>query len=138
MTALFLYDDARARRFEPFALTRPVSELRAGALLLRERWERVLGAKAAGFLAAPHLSDFDEPGAPAAATSVPAGAIVANARFAPMLDDPSASTRDVSAWRSDGRIVAVRLARAVDVGQFRDGSLALETLAGDGDVAEVG
>lgn len=138
MTALFLYDDARARRFEPFALTRPVSELRAGALLLRERWERALGAQAAGFLAAPHLTDFDEPGAPAAATSVPAGAIVANARFAPMLDAPSAAGRDVSAWRADARIVAVRVAHAVDADAFRDGSFALETLAGDGGIAEIG
>ena len=40
-----LYDDAVARRFEPFATSRPLSEMRAGALLIRERWETVLGVK---------------------------------------------------------------------------------------------
>jgi len=35
MSAVFLYDDARARQFEPFALTRPIGETRAGALLVR-------------------------------------------------------------------------------------------------------
>ena len=29
MSAVYLYDDARARSFEPFALTRPAGELRA-------------------------------------------------------------------------------------------------------------
>ena len=43
MTELFLYDDARARSFEPFALTRPASELRVGAELVRRRWEMALG-----------------------------------------------------------------------------------------------
>ena len=47
MTRLYLYDDAAARAFEPFALTRPVGELRAGAALLRRRWEAALGAPAA-------------------------------------------------------------------------------------------
>lgn len=138
MTALFLYDDARARRFEPFALTRPVSALRAGALLLRERWERALGARAAAFIGAAHLVDFEEPGAPEAATSIPAGAIVANARFAPMLDAPSDATRDASTWRGDGHVVAVRLAHAMDVDRFHDGTIALESLAGDDDAAEIG
>ena len=34
MTTLFLYDDARARSFEPFASSRPISEMLAGAALL--------------------------------------------------------------------------------------------------------
>ncbi len=59
MTDLFLYDDATARTFEPFSLTRPTSELRAGALLLRERWERTLKMKAAGMISSAHLEDFD-------------------------------------------------------------------------------
>ncbi|MBL8982149.1 MAG: hypothetical protein JNL26_08190, partial [Gemmatimonadetes bacterium] len=48
----YLYDDARARRAEPFALTRPFSELRAGGLLVRERWARVLGLEPGGRLGA--------------------------------------------------------------------------------------
>ena len=40
MNGIFLYDDAQARTFEPFALTRPLSELMAAlrdALAARER-----------------------------------------------------------------------------------------------------
>jgi len=60
MTAIVLYDDDRARKFEPFALTRPAGELRAGALLVRERWTRALGLTTAGFVGAPHLASFEE------------------------------------------------------------------------------
>jgi UDP-N-acetylglucosamine diphosphorylase / glucose-1-phosphate thymidylyltransferase / UDP-N-acetylgalactosamine diphosphorylase / glucosamine-1-phosphate N-acetyltransferase / galactosamine-1-phosphate N-acetyltransferase len=56
--AIYFYDDARARTFEPFALTRPVCELRAGAVLLRHRWESALGERGAGLLVAPHLEYF--------------------------------------------------------------------------------
>ena len=44
MSGIVLYDDARARDFEPFALTRPGGELRAGIALVRHRWERALSA----------------------------------------------------------------------------------------------
>ena len=67
MSPFVLYDDARARTFEPFALTRPVGELRAGAELLRRRWEQALDTPCAAFIGAPHLDDFDEPWAPGAA-----------------------------------------------------------------------
>ncbi len=65
MTALYLYDDAHARGFEPFALTRPASELRAGAELIRRRWEMALAseaARASGAIVAAHLADFSESG----------------------------------------------------------------------------
>ena len=62
----YLYDDARARQFEPFALTRPVSELCAGALITRHRWVRVCGEPAAGMIVADHLRDFVEFDAPPA------------------------------------------------------------------------
>ena len=58
MSGVVLYDDARARRFEPFALTRPVAELRAGALLVRERWTRALGCESLGFVGASPLAEF--------------------------------------------------------------------------------
>src|SRR5262249_44359681 len=88
MSAIYLYDDARARQFEPFALTRPLSELMAGAALQRERWQTVLQLPVAGFLAASHLEDFDELSAPPAARDViPAGSIIANSRFVPKLSD---------------------------------------------------
>ena len=93
MTArLYLYDDTRARTFEPFTATRPASELRAGALLVRERWEYAAGMKATGFVSAPHLADFEEAeaGAPPFVTDetvLPEGSLVVNARCAIALDE---------------------------------------------------
>lgn len=62
--ALVPFDDVAARGWEPFALTRPCGELRFGAATLRERAEHAFGLAAAGTLAADHLRDFEEPGAP--------------------------------------------------------------------------
>lgn len=61
--ALVLFDDDVARDFRPFTLTRPAGELLFGALLQRERAERVFALGCIGHLSAPHLSEFDEPGA---------------------------------------------------------------------------
>lgn len=125
---LYLYDDERARAFEPFALTRPASELRVGAELVRRRWERALGARAAGFLGASHLDGFAELDAPPfAGGTLPAGAIVANSRFAPRLVGAKA---DATVWRSEGRVAAVRLGSALDAATFHDGTLSLDDLAG--------
>ncbi len=61
---LYLFDDARARAWAPFTLTRPVGELRFGCLTQRERAERVLSAcAAAGHLSLGALIGFDEPDA---------------------------------------------------------------------------
>ena len=49
MYTLAFYDDAKARTFEPFALSRPLCEMRVGALLMRERWEVALGQQSVGF-----------------------------------------------------------------------------------------
>jgi UDP-N-acetylglucosamine diphosphorylase/glucosamine-1-phosphate N-acetyltransferase len=126
MTDLFLYDDTVARSFEPFALTRPTCELRAGALLLRERWERVVGMKAAGVITSRHLAEFDEPwGTSVVGGTIPAGSLLANSRcavaFAP------APTADV--WRCEGRVAAVLLTRAVDVEELASGGTDLEHFA---------
>ncbi len=61
--ALVLFDDAVTRDFLPFTLTRPAGELLVGACLQRRRLEAVTGARCIGHLAAPHLLEFDEPGA---------------------------------------------------------------------------
>jgi UDP-N-acetylglucosamine diphosphorylase / glucose-1-phosphate thymidylyltransferase / UDP-N-acetylgalactosamine diphosphorylase / glucosamine-1-phosphate N-acetyltransferase / galactosamine-1-phosphate N-acetyltransferase len=60
---LYLFDDARARQWQPFALTRPVGELMLGAHTFRARAERVLGTPCRGHITAGHLQGFDEPGA---------------------------------------------------------------------------
>ena len=131
---LVLYDDARARAFEPFALTRPGGELRAGAELVRQRWVRAAGERASGFVGAPHLSAFEEFDAPPSITGViPAGSILANTRFAPALD---ARLGAVRVWRSHGHVAAVRLAVELDVAQLADGTRDLESLA-SGDSAEL-
>ncbi len=133
--SLYLYDDARARAFEPFALTRPAGELRAGALLTRERWQIVVSEAAAGHIVAPHLEAYEEPGAPpAAAGELPAGAIVANSRCIPSL---GAIDRGATVWRCAGRVAAVRLGHGVTLESFADGSLPLEKVAADGQVAEI-
>jgi UDP-N-acetylglucosamine diphosphorylase/glucosamine-1-phosphate N-acetyltransferase len=108
---LFVADDAVARGFEPFALTRPASELRAGAELIRRRWELSLGETAAGLVAADHLADFEEPGAPPVRQGeLPAGSVVASSRFAPSLA-PAVSGAEV--WRCEGRVAAIRLGRSI-------------------------
>ena len=126
MSDLFFYDDAVARTFAPFALTRPACELRAGALLLRERWERALGMRAAGFVSSPHLEDFDEPwgGTAAARGTIPAGSILVNSRCAVAL----ASAKSAGVWRCGDRVAAVRLERKLDVEELASGKPTLEKL----------
>jgi UDP-N-acetylglucosamine diphosphorylase/glucosamine-1-phosphate N-acetyltransferase len=127
MAALVLYDDARAREFEPFALTRPVAEMRAGAALIRERWALALGLGVQGFVGAPHLAEFEEADAPGAVTeALPAGTVLANARCVVALRQASA---DADVWTCGGRVAAVRLARAVDPSAFADGRLPLDDFA---------
>ncbi|MBV9879121.1 MAG: hypothetical protein JO180_01440 [Gemmatirosa sp.] len=127
MPPLFLYDDAAARAFEPFALTRPTGELRAGAELLRRRWERALGIQATGFVSAPHLDAFEELDAPSAATTtLPAGAIVANARAVVSLAERAP---DAATWTLGGRVAAVRLESDLALDELRDGRLDLASLA---------
>lgn len=61
---LILFDDEVARRWEPFALTRPAGELLFGTMTLRARVERAYAASCAGYLTADHLFGFEETGAP--------------------------------------------------------------------------
>lgn len=125
MTELYLYDDAVARGFEPFALTRPFGEMRAGIALSRVRWERALDAQAAGFIGAPHLVDFDEAGAPPAAGDMRAGAIIANSRCIVPL---GWSVYDADVWTCDGAVAAVRLAGALGVAELAGGVRTLESM----------
>jgi UDP-N-acetylglucosamine diphosphorylase / glucose-1-phosphate thymidylyltransferase / UDP-N-acetylgalactosamine diphosphorylase / glucosamine-1-phosphate N-acetyltransferase / galactosamine-1-phosphate N-acetyltransferase len=126
MSELFLYDDAVARGFEPFALTRPTCELRAGALLLRERWERSLGMRASAFVSSAHLASFDEPGGVHAAKgSLPANSILVNSRCAVALTPIDAA----DLWTCDGHVAAVKLARPLDVEELSNGKATLENVA---------
>jgi UDP-N-acetylglucosamine diphosphorylase / glucose-1-phosphate thymidylyltransferase / UDP-N-acetylgalactosamine diphosphorylase / glucosamine-1-phosphate N-acetyltransferase / galactosamine-1-phosphate N-acetyltransferase len=139
--SLVLYDDHVARRFEPFALTRPIASLLAGTAEGWTRWQTALQMPAAGVIAAPHLAEFDE--APGCVSGVlPRGTVVANSRFAPAYEvlrwrgapmDATGTERSESAdaadsWWAGGRIAAVRLDRDVPVAELEDGSLVLEAL----------
>lgn len=132
MTDLYLYDDAIARAFEPYATTRPVSELRAGTSVISQRWAAAADVRATAFASSAHLVDFDEADAPhalAANATIPAGAIVANSRFVVALDEELRASD--SAWKADGRVCAVRLAQPLPASSLTDGSLSLDSLASE-------
>jgi UDP-N-acetylglucosamine diphosphorylase/glucosamine-1-phosphate N-acetyltransferase len=129
MADLVLLDDGIAREFSPFSLTRPVSELRAGALLQRERWERASGARAIGFIGAPHLKDFDEPGATQSASgTIKKGTIVANSRCVVALPKKALPAADV--WRCASQVAAVKLQSDVSVSDL--GASSLDSFAKSG------
>lgn len=131
MSDLFLYDDAAARAFEPFALTRPVGELRAGAEIIRKRWERAFLMRASGFIGAPHLAAFAEAGGPGAVCSdadVVPGTIVANSRFVPSLQAAKIDAK-TKVWKNAGKVAAVRINSSHHVSRFGEGQLSLEELA---------
>lgn len=143
MTGFVLYDDATARDFAPFALTRPAGELRAGAALTRERWEKLLGVDATGFVGAPHLRQFTEFDAPPAMEGhMAAGTWLVNARCAPRLDAPAIAA-GVTVIRCGDRVAALRLTRELPVQDLADGTLTLDALAdansgsATGSVAEI-
>ena len=126
MNGLVLYDDAIAREFEPFALTRPVSELRAGIELIRRRWETALDATARGFVGASHLDSFDELDAPAAVNGeISSGTIVAHSRCAVQLARVDGRG---PVWTCQGRVAAVRLDRPVSISELRSGAIPLDSL----------
>jgi len=123
MSALYFYDDVRARQFEPFALTRPACELRAGTSLIRRRWERATSLDSAGFISSPHLAHFEEGNAPPAVPAkaeIPAGSVIVNSRcvipFGLELDR-------FDLLMCEGAACAVRLARSIPLSQFADGSV---------------
>lgn len=90
---LYVFDDATADGWAPFALSRPIGELRFGAWLLRERLEATLGLEAAGHLTRPWLDAFEEPDAPPAVdpARLPGGEarLLMSSRFVP---EPSAAS----------------------------------------------
>jgi len=142
MTTLYLYDDERARAFEPFATTRPVSEMVAGVLTIRERWRLVAPLNESRFLAGSRHDLFDEPGAHPAGGVIPAGSIVALARCVPAIPrDREAAARRLAAcsmWRCRDRLAAIRIKDALDASAFDDGLLTLEDLhAGTGAVGTI-
>ena len=83
--ALYLLDPDDGPAWAPFAGIRPLSELRAGAHLVRERWETFVGAEATAIFALPHLAGFPEPGVPLVEPrrAVAGPAVIGSSTFAP-------------------------------------------------------
>lgn len=83
--ALYLLDPEPAPAWAPFAGARPLCELRAGAHLIRERWETFIGVETAGIFALPHLAGFVEAGVPPVSGRHPVAgpAIIGSSTFAP-------------------------------------------------------
>ena len=83
--ALYLLDPDPSAAWAPFAGVRPLCELRAGAHLVRERWEMFVGTEATAIFALPHLAGFPEAGVPAveARRAVQGPAVIGSSTFAP-------------------------------------------------------
>ncbi|MDH4045905.1 MAG: putative sugar nucleotidyl transferase [Gemmatimonadota bacterium] len=85
MPELYLLDPSPAPVWAPFQFSRPVAECRAGAWLIRERWEAIADASATAVFAAPHLHAFVEDGAPPVRAQEPVHgpALIGRSDFAP-------------------------------------------------------
>lgn len=124
---IVLYDDAKARSFEPFALTRPIATLSSGICPIAGRW-MLNHADVRGFVAADHLRDFDE-AANAPLDVIEAGTYVVNSRFAPALGRSNVIPAGADVLVSGNRVVGVQLTKPMKLADFNDGALTLETLA---------
>ena len=117
---LLLYDDATADGWRPFALTRPIGEVRFGAMTLRARIERWTGLRAEAALTRRWLGDFGEAGAPPARSrdETPDGdLLLVSSRFVP--DDGPLPAEILDARRpialvSRGAVVGCRLPAGAD------------------------
>lgn len=84
-TALYLLDPDPGPAWAPFSGVRPLCELRAGAHLIRERWEAFFGLVTSEVFTLPHLAGFSEVGVPpvAAVRAVRGPAVIGSSTFAP-------------------------------------------------------
>ena len=85
MADLYLLDPPVAPHWAPFQVSRPVAEWRAGAWLIRERWEAIADGAATAVFAPAHLHAFVEDGAPPVRAMEPVRgpALVGRSDFAP-------------------------------------------------------
>jgi len=85
MPDLYLLDPPVAPQWTPFQAARPLCECRAGAWLIRERWEAIADAATAAIFAPPHLHSFVEDGVPPVRGEEPVTgpALVGRSDFAP-------------------------------------------------------
>ena len=114
MTRLYLLEpDDVDGSWAPFAGVRPIAELRAGAWLIRERWEAALGLEASAILSAPLAGFSDTAHPPVIAPDAASGpAWVVRADVVPARA-PIAPAGQARCLMMDGRPVGWRL----DAGQ---------------------
>ena len=108
MSDLFLLEPGNGTAWAPFAGVRPVAELRAGAWLIRERWEAALGLRATGVVSESLLGFIDIEGPPVVpAAGVTGPAVVVRSDVVPPRAALSLATRRLVtggmtiAWRLD-------------------------------------
>jgi UDP-N-acetylglucosamine diphosphorylase/glucosamine-1-phosphate N-acetyltransferase len=106
MTHLYLLETDLSAAWYPFQQCRPVSELRAGAWLIRERWEAIADGPAQAIFARGHLHGFTEDGVPAVgpAAVVEGPALIGLSTFAPSGVKPDLPRRP-AALVNDGHAV---------------------------------
>jgi UDP-N-acetylglucosamine diphosphorylase/glucosamine-1-phosphate N-acetyltransferase len=106
MTDLYLLETDLSEAWYPFQQCRPVCELRAGAWLIRERWEAIADGPVQTIFAPGHLHGFAEDGVPAVgpATPVEGPALVGSSTFAPSGVKPDLPRRS-TVLVNDGRAV---------------------------------
>jgi len=85
MTDLYLLEPRDPGTWYPFADARPVSELRAGVWLIRERWEAIGECQTVAIFGPPHLQAFSEQDVPPVRSvgAVEGPAVVGRSDFAP-------------------------------------------------------
>ncbi len=85
MTDLYIRDPEASLRWAPFADSRPICELRAGAWLIRERWEATAGGETRAIFAEERLHSFTEDSCPPVGPTTPVSgpAIIGRGDFAP-------------------------------------------------------
>lgn len=108
---LVLFDDAVARDWRPFTLTRPAGELLFGTATLRARAERALDAACIGHVTAHALQHYDEPWAPPVveteALDTTDGCAFLTSRF---VAEPAPLPDWAALFVADGRVVGCQLA----------------------------
>ena len=109
MSDLFLLEPADSATWAPFAGVRPVAELRAGAWLIRERWEAALGRPATGILSDTLLGFADVESPPVVpASSITGPAIIVRSDVVPPRAATSFASRRLV---TGGRTIGWRLDR---------------------------
>jgi len=106
MTDLYMLEPELSPAWFPFGDCRPISELRTGVWLIRERWEAVAGGEAQAIFGPAHLHSFVEDSVPPVKPleTVSGPAIIGRSDFAPVGEAPEL-TKHGSRLTNDGETV---------------------------------